>query len=236
MIRKVMGLIIIFVICFMEVGCMYTKEDYKKVMNDAVQYLTDKYGEEFILDSYEIGDILSDTDSIRCFTTDMDRENEYVEVVVNPDSPRGFSDNYFGYLIRPDMEEQIRNVLGVYDCKIYRENIKSCLPDGLERGCTIEDLYREMPNCWMSVNAYLPADYSMSDFDYQIMTEKLENWMIESGHYYTINLFVVNNEWYSRIDRYQQDDFWRYYADHDSPDHNNLYFVYSQVIAKGGVI
>lgn len=66
MIRKVMGLIIIFVICFMEVGCMYTKEDYKKVMNDAVQYLTDKYGEEFILDSYEIGDILSDTVLLWC--------------------------------------------------------------------------------------------------------------------------------------------------------------------------
>lgn len=236
MIRKVMGLIIIFVICFMEVGCMYTKEDYKKVMNDAVQYLTDKYGEEFILDSYEIGDILSDTDSIRCFTTDMDRENEYVEVVVNPDSPRGFSDNYFGYLIRPEMEEQIRNVLDVYDCKIYRENINYCLPDSLERNSTIENLYQEMPDYWMTVNIFLPFDSSMTEYDYQQMTQMLENWMAASNHCYTAHLYVVSREWYNRIHRYELEDFWRFWAVHDSPDGVDLYYVYSKMIMDGGVL
>lgn len=236
MIRKVMGLIIIFVICFMEVGCMYTKEDYKKVMNDAVQYLTDKYGEEFILDSYEIGDILSDTDSIRCFTTDMDRENEYVEVVVNPDSPRGFSDNYFGYLIRPEMEEQIRNVLDVYDCKIYRENINYCLPDSLERNSTIEDLYQEMPDYWMTVNIFLPVDSSMTEYDYQQITERMENWMLASMHRYTVHLYVVSEDWYNRINRYSLEDFWVFYSKHHTPDWNNIFFEYRKMFRDGGVI
>lgn len=213
---------------------MYTEDEYKQTMNDAVKYLSDKYGEEFVLDSYEIGDILSDTDIIRCLSSNMNKENEYIEVIVNPDSPKGFSDNYFGYLIRPAMEEEIGIAMGINECKIFREDIEYCLPDSLVPGNTVEDFYNEMPDYWMTVNIFIPNDSKMTESDYNQMTKRFEQWMISKKRYYTVHLFVVSNEWYNKIDRYNMNDFWQFFAENNSPDYLNLYYVYTKMIMSGG--
>lgn len=210
---------------------MNTKEGFTQSMDKAAHYLSNKYGEEFVMDSYEEGDILSDTDIIRFFANGMDQKHEYVEVIANPDSPEGFSDNYFGYLIRPAMEEEIKNVLDVEECKIYRENIDYTLPDSLNNSNTIEDLYQEMPDYWMTVNIFLPV----SQYDYDEIASKLESWMVSNGHSYTVKLFVLNQEWYDRIDRYELDDFWRFYATHKNADYENVYYVYTKIIIEGGI-
>ena len=41
---------------------------------------------------------------------------------------------------------------------------------------------------------------------------------------------------YETIERYKQEEFWRFYAENRNPDGENYYFMYENVIVDGKVI
>ena len=217
---------------------MNREEHYQTLAADALAFISDKYGKEFTPVFYENNDYLSTVRRIHCYTDGMDRENEHAEIVITRDGENyEFSDNYFSYYIRPAAEQYIAELITreFSDCKVYREKDTGTFPDTLTCESTLEDLYRVKSDYWMSVKAYIPAVPGMAQEEYAAKAQRIEQALLESGHRYTIYIFAVSDEVYQSIDRYQQDDFWRFFAANRTPDGEKYFYVYKSTILDGEV-
>lgn len=217
---------------------MSTADKNKALAEQALAYINEKYGREFTPVFYENPDYLSTSRTIECITEGLDPENERVNLQIFYDDKGEpyFLDDYFGYIVRPEMEAYIGDMVASEfpEYKVFREG-NNVPKDGLGPNDTLEDVYRVKSTYRMTMKVYVNGDSTMSQAEYREKMERIEQKLLDSGHRYTMYIFAVSNEVYQSIDRYEQDDFWRFYAENDTPDGEKYYYVYNEMIKDGEV-
>ena len=83
------------------------------------------------------------------------------------------------------------------------------------------------------VKIYIKGDAQISTEEYAEKMQHIEDRLRESGHAYTIYMFAVSPEVYGSIGRYEQTDFWNYYATHRVPDGDQYYYSLQKNITGG---
>lgn len=236
---KKLSYVLIFFFVLMEVGCMNDSDGMRTTGDKAINYINEKYQMNFTPVTYEMSNILSETDIVHCRTDEMDEKNEHIEIYLQrEDGKTVYSDNYFGFHIRPEAEAYIGTMVGseFSEYKVFRENHYQAFPNELTSKNTLEDLYRVYPDYWMNVKVYLKADPSMSEDEYAEKIQHIEQQLIDSGHRFTISICALGETAYNAIDRFTQDDFWVFYAGNRQPDHETYYYMYKNLIVDGGII
>lgn len=230
----------IFCLCVLVLGgCMNPAEGMINQENKALEYLNEKYGREFATKNYEVADYLSYTNRIHCYTEGMDIENEHIEVyIIEKEGENIYRDNYFSYHIRPQAEEYIRDMMEseFMDVKVFRNNEYEAFPDELTGECTLSDLYRVKEDYWMDLKVYVNGDPTMTIKEYEEKMRRIEQKLIESNHCYTIYIFAVNEELFQSMERYGQEEFFRFYAQNRTPDGEKYYYAYKSTIMNGKVM
>lgn len=175
----------------------------------AMQYMEKKYGQEFSPISYDYAAILSTTDTVECYTEDMDPDHERVFVDLEvADGEIAYHDSYFGYLVREEMEDQIHDVIQkeFQECKVYRDNVNSVLPDDLTPESDMEDFYKADPSYRMCVKVYVKNEASMTQSEFDDRMHGIEQELLALGKRYTLCLVVLPEDVYKDVDRYSQDE------------------------------
>ena len=220
-------------------GCMNPAERMINQEKEALKYLNEKYGREFEARTYEVADYLSGTNRIHCYTEGMDIENEHIEVyVAEKEGENVYRDNYFSYHVRPQAEEYIRDMVEseFTEVKVFRNNEYEAFPDELTGESTLDDLYRVKEDYWMDLKVYVNGDPAMAAYEYEEKMQRIEQKLLESNHRYTIYIFVVNEEIYQSMERYKQEDFFRFFAQNRTPDGEKFYYAYKSTIMNGKVM
>lgn len=230
-------LVILFLI-LMEGGCMRSREECESISKSAVDYLEEKYKQDFSFYAYEEGDILSDITYVRCLTGNMNLEHENVIVTVRQEGNRLiFADNYFAYLIRPELEDYIRNIVKTefQEMKVYVENQNDFFSSDFDSKSTLEELYQIDSLYQITVKVYIKGNAEIPEAEYKEKMQRIEKKLMDSGHSYTIYIFAVSPEIYSTIERYEQKDFWYYYIKNQEPDGEKYYYLYHNIITEGAL-
>jgi len=211
-------------------GCMDSgsyENNLKKNGNDAITYISEKYDREFIPLSYDLSDYLSDQDEVECYTEGMEPENEHAYILItNEKGETQFSDNYFGFLVRPEIEESISKYLKeeFQEYKVYKENDVICLPDELDSHSTLEDLYIADPEYRTDLTIYIKHEPGNDYDDYDKRANRFIERLASTGHNYHVALFVLGNETFASMSRFEQDEFIAFTAKNKEPDNNKYYF------------
>lgn len=236
-IPKIITIILVLILLIVvEGGCMKTREGYQNISESAINFLEEKYNREFTFCSYEGGDYLSKIDYIHCLTEGMDSEHERVTVTVKEEEGKTvFKDDYFSYMVRPELESYISNIISdeFPEVKVYVDNREDYLSNELTYKSTLDDLYRIESSYWADVKIYIKGDAQISTEEYAEKMQHIEDRLRESGHAYTIYMFAVSPEVYGSIGRYEQTDFWNYYATHRVPDGDQYYYSLQKNITGG---
>ncbi len=226
---------------FLGAGCMdfdSYNNNLKKNGNDAIKYISEKYDREFIPLSYDLSDYLSDQDEVECYTDGMDPENEHASVFLAKENEEMvFHDNYFGYIIRPEIEEEVSVLLKkeFQTFKVYKGDDLVWLSDELDADSTIDDLFLQEPEYRIEVSVFVKYDPQDDPGEYDIKVHRFEKALAAAGRNYRVALFVVGDEMYDKITRYEQDRFWTVYAKSAEPDNNNYYYEYHSYITEGEI-
>lgn len=235
-ISKVILSILLVLFTIMEGGCMKTREEYKSLSQSAIDFLEEKYNREFSLCSYEEGDYLSEIDYVHCMTEGMDPEHEGITVTVRQkDGDTIFEDNYFSYLIRPELEAYITDMIQEEfpETKVYVENHGGFLSNELTGESTFDDFYQVESGYRAVVKAYIKGNPEITEIEYEEKMKTVENRLLASGHSYTIYIFVVNPDVYNKMERYEQTDFWDFFITNRMPDGEQYYYLYHERITGG---
>ncbi|MGN0292248.1 MAG: hypothetical protein ACI4C5_09950 [Lachnospiraceae bacterium] len=212
---------------------------YKSKGDRAIEFVEEKYGIEFEPETYEKADYLSSTDRVHCYAEGMNREEEHVEVTITRENGKTvYGDNYFGFWIRPQIEEYIGKIIEeeFSEFKVYKEDDYENFPNDLTCDSTLEDLFAHDGSYIMSIKVYIKADGSMSEEEYAERMERIKDRLLESNQSYIIYIFAVGEEMYDSISRYEQDEFWHFYVTNQEPDGKNYYYLYNSMIVDGEVI
>ena len=232
--------ILAFCLCISVLGgCMNPAERMINQEKEALEYLNEKYGREFEAKTFEVADYLSDTNRIHCYAEGMDTENEHIEVyVIEKEGEDIYRDNYFSYHVRPQAEEYIRDMVAseFTDVKVFRNNEYEAFPDELTGESTLDDLYRLKEDYWMDLKVYVKGDPAIAVQEYEEKMHRIEQKLLESNHRYTIYIFVVNEEIFQSMERYGQEEFFRFFAQNRTPDGENYYYAYKGTIMNGKVM
>ena len=179
---------------------------FEETVDQAMNYMKDKYGEEFKPVCYDLADYLSRKDGVECVVDGMDPEKERIFISVEMENNvLVFHDSYAGTLLRSQMEKYIYEMIKdeFADGKVYCDNINTILSDELGRDSSIKDFYTEHPSYRICVKAYVrKGDISEDEFGDKIA--KIENKLIESGHRFTICIRALENEEYEGVTRFDQ--------------------------------
>ena len=216
---------------------MKNKNEVLSAIDETMIILREKYKEEFIFEDYELADYGSESDILRFYTNKMNPENEYGFVVLYNDESgkREYEDNYFGYLIRNQMEDYITNIIQneFTDVKVYLQHEEDTFDNRLNSNSNLDDLFSIMPDYTIALNVYVCGNKNTDKLDYQEAFARIENLLLESKHTYSITIFVVSDDVYNSIHRYEQDDFRSFYASHRNPDGEKYYARYNEYISDG---
>lgn len=234
--------IAVFLICIflslLNAGCMGITEKLRSNGDKALEFISEKYQRDFEPITYEMSDYLSNTDTVHCYTDGMDIENEHVEVYILRDgSEVEYVDNYFSFLVRPQAEEFIGDMIeSEFDeFKVYCDDDGGALPNELTHESSLEDLYRVKSDYWMDVKVYIKGNANMSETEYHEKIQRIEQQLLDTNHRYTIYIFAVSDEVYQSLERHKQDDFWRFYIGNPTPDGETYYYLYNNIILDGEV-
>lgn len=215
---------------------MKSRNEYESRSDAAVHFLEEKYNREFQFICYEAGDYLSKNDYVRCTTEGLDSEKEDVIVAVRQEGDTTiYEDNYFSYLIRPEMEDYIADMVheDFSEIKVYVQNSDEFFSNELTGESSLDDMYRTDNDYRISVKVYIKGDSEMSQTEYQVKMQHIEDLLLASGHSYTIYIFALNPTVYETISRYEQTDFWKFYASNRFPDGEQYYYLYHNMITGG---
>lgn len=198
----------------------------RRVKSKAIEHLANKYEEEFYLEGSGYTSYLSDQFVIYCRTEES--KNEQFLINVYPESVNGsvvFTDNYFNFHIKDDIADYVSELVEDSfnsECAVLISSELRALPNSLTKDSSLDDLYRECPNYWVSARAYLP--YS-PETDYDLAASRLEESLREDHEYYTVRICVVDAAVYCEICKSGDDDFLHYYARNRQPDNNVMYYT-----------
>lgn len=232
---KMMILSILFIGIVMEGGCMKTREEYIDTSEAAVNFLEEKYNREFNLSSYEGGDYLSTIDYVNCTTEGIDPEHDRITVTVREEDGKTiFKDNFFSYLIRPQLETYVADMIkGEFEnVKVFIDG-ENYLSNELTDTSTIDELYQLEPGYRITVKAYVKGTPEISQIEYAEKMKSVEQSLLDSGHSYTMYIFVVSPGVYDSIERYKQTEFWDFYITNREPDGEQYYYLYHEWITRG---
>lgn len=237
MIKKRYLAFIVLMIILIGNGCnMQTREEYGDLIELTREHLVEKYNREFELLSFEGEGYLTETEYFHFATEGIDEENEKVTVIAEKvEGEFVLEDNYFSYIIRPDLEEYLGNIVKseFQDVKVFVENSSEYVSNELNAEKNLADLYVEEEEYRVLVKIYINGMDKLSSAEYARKMSNIETDLLNDGHSYTIYMFVVSPEVYAAVDRYEQTDFWNYYATHREPDGEKYYYLYHEFITKG---
>lgn len=214
---KMIILSLLFIGIITEGGCMKTREGYIDTAEAAVNFLEEKYNRDFSFSSYEGGDYLSTIDYVHCTTEGIDPEHDRITVTVREEDGKTiFKDNYFSYLIRPQLETYVGDMIkGEFEnVKVYIGG-ENYLSNELTDTSTIDELYQLEPGYRITVKAYVKGNPEISQIEYAEKMKSVEQSLLVSGHSYTMYIFVVSPGVYDSIERYKQTEFWDFYITKD---------------------
>lgn len=222
------------------VGCAFDIEEYyyKYEINKAIKYLEEKYGDHFIGKEYEYSSFLSNTDIVYCYEESMNPEEENVLVyITQEDGEVVYSDNYFGYVVRPEVEEWISDIVKTEfdDVKIYLNRRDTTFPDTLTKENDLEDLYELQPKYLVNVCIYVKGDKDTPKEEYEEKTQALEKMFLETGKCFRISMYVTNDEVYEQMNRYSWDEFRFMFPKLPEVDGKICYHLYERSIYEGEV-
>lgn len=218
-------------------GCMPRTEDYyKREMDKAIEYLEEKYGAHFIATGYERADYLSTTDTVFCYEENMNPEEEKVQVLIQRENGEvKYSDNYFGYIIRPEVEQWVSEIVKTEfeDVKVYMYNDLGVLPDTLTKECNLEDLYQLKPRYLISTYIYVEGDKNIPTKEYEKKTQALEKQFKQIGKSFWLRIYVIDKGVFEKIDRYSRDEFYDLFQKLPEVDGENCFHIYGkQILAE----
>lgn len=169
----------------------------------AIEYLEEKYGENFTPIIYGFGDYSSDTDTVECYPDWMDPEKEHITIFIHSNGTYG--DNYFEYYIRENHEayikEQMEPELGP-DIKLYQGCSNYEMSSELNKDSTIEDLYRVETNYIFSADAYVKCLDNISDEEVADKMASISDKLLKIGDSFLINVYFVSPEAYDSVSRF----------------------------------
>lgn len=172
--------------------------------NQALDYMKEKYGEEFNPITYGISDYLSDTDVVECYPSWMNPEFEHVSIYIHNDEGGKFGDNYFEFLKREELEESVKNVIEPdfgSDIKVYQSCSNTELPSELTASSSIEDLYSSMKGYCIWADVFISSDETLPDEEFAQKMNSVKNRFCQTGKSFVIHLYVVDNSAYEAISR-----------------------------------
>lgn len=122
-------------------GCMSKKE----VNEQAIKKFEEKYGVNYeILYTETIGDSVENRDEIRVYVDSLMDEGESATIYSWEENGKAkSSDNLFGYIIREDYENAIKEIAQTEfsDVKVYTYFVSSSFDNSLGKNATLEDAY-----------------------------------------------------------------------------------------------
>lgn len=172
--------------------CFYMNRGERKEQA-AIEYVEAKYGQNFALVTDEN---FSRHKTVRCRPRGMDK-TEYVTVTLN-----GYHDNYFGFLMRKDVEDTVRELVSPEfpECKVYYDVGEKAFPDRLNRESTFRDFQRTGDDRRLLVTVCAKANGG----NYPDLIEKSEKRMMATGQAYFFRVYVVDTADYDSINRNTQ--------------------------------
>lgn len=228
--RKILSVLFVIVLLTFT-GC--SAED------KALAFISEKYGKEFKPIFFENSDYLSNTKYVHCYTEGMDPEKEYVQVGVYINNGEvKYVDNYFSYYISKEVEQCVTDIVSTEfeECKVYHGDNYRFVSNELTCKNTLDDLYEIESVYYSQVTVYVNGDTTMSEDEYSMKMQNIENKLLDSGYGYLIYIYVVSPTIYDSIDRYTQDDFLSFTIRNRTPDGNNYYYLYHNCIYRGEIL
>ncbi len=211
-----------------EVGCgMNLKtENYQVMAEDAMKYIEEKYDKDFTMEGYELSDYLSTTDEVFCYTDEMDRDlKEYAHIFVIKEGGVHFGDDYFGYLIRPQVEAYILELMESEfpDVKVLMGLEHKRIKDSLGKDSTLDDFFSEEDRYRITSHVYIKYDPSLSRNEYEEKLHRIMDRMTEKHQNWFFKFYTVNDEIFDGMERKTQSDFLDYTVKSWDPDGDKYY-------------
>lgn len=160
--RRIGILITLVVIMVAGTGCMSKKE----VNEQAIRKFEEKYGVDYeILYTETIGDSVENRDEIRVFVDSLMDEGESATIYSWEEKGKAkSSDNLFGYIIREDYENAIKEIAQTEfpDVKVYTYFVSSSFDNSLGKNSTLEDAYavgeKMISYIWLVIHTDKPEE------------------------------------------------------------------------------
>lgn len=197
--------------------------------NQAIEHLESKYGIKAKACISEESSMDSEFTNVVCIADSIDKDNEGIVVFAMKDNGDIIlTDNYFGYLVRPEIEERITDIVQkeFEDCKVYAHIGTASYPGRLSYGNTLNDLYQTNPIYKMNLRIYAKED-SNKDWDiYQNKVNMINQAIINNGWNASVEYFVVNDTVFNNVERYKRDSIIDIIHENKMPDGEKCYFYY----------
>ena len=160
--RRIGILITLVVIMVAGTGCMSKKE----VNEQAIRKFEEKYGVDYeILYTETIGDSVENRDEIRVYVDSLMDEGESATIYSWEEKGKAkSSDNLFGYIIREDYENAIKEIVQTEfpDVKVYTYFVSSSFDNSLGKNATLEDAYavgeKMISYIWLVIHTDKPEE------------------------------------------------------------------------------
>ncbi|MBR5407360.1 MAG: hypothetical protein IK111_06910 [Lachnospiraceae bacterium] len=207
---------------------------------DAMKYMEEKYGEKFILEDRKPSDIIYDEQTdVFCHTVDMDRNlNEHAKVYLLDDE-KGvhFSDSYFGYYIRPQVEEYVyENLKDIYpEVKAFYTPGTRMIDDSLTTESTLDD-YFDINENRLRINIFIKKDPDITVDEYEASVKKAAEPFADRGNRWLLFFYVVSDNVYDKTDRKTELKLRERISGHRLKDDEQVFMEVHMEIGKGEIL
>lgn len=237
--RKKIVIIVSIIALFVITGCGHLMKNGPDVIvtaADAIIYMDDKYGEKFILEDRKPGDPIYEQSDLFCYTADMDREiNEHVQVFMTEEKDGNhFSDNYFGYYIRPQVEEYIYGYIAEQfpDVKVLSVPCNDRMADWLTKESTLEDFLEADGKYTISASIYIKHDPDATNEKYEegirLFTDSFKTY----DKRWRFSFYVVSDEIYEMAERHTRNELQQQYIKNGSKTDGIKFFYCSRLMIQ----
>lgn len=180
------------------------EQEMKDKGNAALEYMKEKYKEEFTPITYGISDYLSDTDVVECYPSWMDPKFEHVSIFIHNDEGGRFGDNYFEFLKREELEESVKEILEPdfgSEIKVYQSCSNTEMPAELNVNSSIEDLYSSMKEYCIWADVFISGDKNITDEEFAQKMGSVKERFCRTGKSFVIHLYVVDKLAFEAVSR-----------------------------------
>jgi len=177
-----------------------------------LEYLEDKYGEEFVPLSYAGESWAYSYDKLSAHPKGKEDQIFNIQGCKNKEGKYVCHDNYFYYIIRDEYEQAMSNIVKIYftDFKLYMLRGEGMYPDRLNYGTKIKDIYKEGEKFNANFNLFVKKSNTKSigidKMLIEIAQKRLEQKFIGELSFYNTydeKYKLINREkWYDSKDKW----------------------------------